>query len=264
MSNKQSEDPSTAGVNGKVEAFFERYAAALLARDAKTLASMYAVPSLIVFPWQSARGQRFSAGRTVLHFLVEQYDGVDLIEKNVSVMAEAPSNVWADVAWSYKRSATRTVLLSARGGGRRLSDRRPYPDVNNVKRGRRRAGRRDLLSGADRAHEHQDGVAEECVAPTSAGHRARRDVAEQARVQSRRGDGRDGHTQPSRARSVEHDGEREEVQPDDGADPDRNEPCFTSRAQDGSAGTGRSEFETDHDRVALRCGRVVQSPSGTS
>jgi hypothetical protein len=37
-------------VNRKVDQFFERCAAALLARDEKTIAQMYAVPSLILFP----------------------------------------------------------------------------------------------------------------------------------------------------------------------------------------------------------------------
>jgi hypothetical protein len=36
--------------NEKVDQFFERYASALLARDAKAIAGMYAVPSLILFP----------------------------------------------------------------------------------------------------------------------------------------------------------------------------------------------------------------------
>ena len=33
--------------------FFDRYAAALLARDEKAIAAMYAVPALILFPGQS-------------------------------------------------------------------------------------------------------------------------------------------------------------------------------------------------------------------
>ena len=37
----------------KVEEFFDRYAAALLARDAKAMAKMYAVPALILFPGNS-------------------------------------------------------------------------------------------------------------------------------------------------------------------------------------------------------------------
>jgi hypothetical protein len=40
-------------INENVDQFFERYAAALLARDAKAVAAMYAVPSLIIFPGKS-------------------------------------------------------------------------------------------------------------------------------------------------------------------------------------------------------------------
>ncbi len=101
MSNEQTENTKTPGVNGKVDAFFEKYAAALLARDAKALASMYAVPALIVFPGNrlavsdSAQSEQFFASSFA------QYDGVDSIEKSISVMGESASGVWADVAWSY-------------------------------------------------------------------------------------------------------------------------------------------------------------------
>ena len=39
---------------GTADGLFERYAAALLARDAAAIASMYAVPSLILFASPSA------------------------------------------------------------------------------------------------------------------------------------------------------------------------------------------------------------------
>lgn len=101
MSNTPSENSTTPDVNAKVEAFFKKYAAALLARDARALASMYAVPSLIVFPGNrlavsdSAQSEQFFASS------FGQYDGVDSITKSISIMGESASGVWADVAWSY-------------------------------------------------------------------------------------------------------------------------------------------------------------------
>ena len=85
----------------RVEVFFERYAAALLARDAAAVAELYAVPALILFPDNpvpvTSRGQteQFFAASWV------QYEGVESVEKRVRILAEAPWSVWADVAWSY-------------------------------------------------------------------------------------------------------------------------------------------------------------------
>ena len=81
--------------------FFERYAAALLARDAKAIAGMYAVPSLILFPGQSIPVS--DAGQTEAFFAAswDQYEGVDTADHEITVMGEAPGSVWADVTWSY-------------------------------------------------------------------------------------------------------------------------------------------------------------------
>jgi hypothetical protein len=84
-----------------VEKFFDRYAAALLARDERTMGQLYAVPALILFPGNSlvvsdaAQTERFFASSWA------QYDGVDAVTKHTNVMAEAPGTVWADVTWSY-------------------------------------------------------------------------------------------------------------------------------------------------------------------
>ncbi|MFC0680019.1 hypothetical protein ACFFGH_19465 [Lysobacter korlensis] len=85
----------------RVEEFFERYAAALLARDARAVADLYAVPALILFPGNpvpvTSRSQteQFFAASWV------QYEGVESVRKRVRILAEAPWSVWADVAWSY-------------------------------------------------------------------------------------------------------------------------------------------------------------------
>ena len=81
--------------------FFDRYTEALLARDETAVARLYAVPALILFPGQSiavadrAQTEEFFGGSW------GQYEGVDDIEKEITIMAEAPGSVWADVVWSY-------------------------------------------------------------------------------------------------------------------------------------------------------------------
>ena len=81
--------------------FFERYAAALLARDEKTIAGMYAVPSLILFPGQSIAVS--DAAQTEQFFASSwgQYEGVDSADSRIVILAETPASVWADVTWSY-------------------------------------------------------------------------------------------------------------------------------------------------------------------
>ncbi|MET0189628.1 MAG: hypothetical protein ABW212_11555 [Pseudonocardia sediminis] len=84
-----------------VHAFFDRYAAALLARDEKSIAGMYAVPSLILFPGHSIPVS--DAAQTEAFFAASwaQYDGVQEAAADVVVMATAPGSVWADVTWTY-------------------------------------------------------------------------------------------------------------------------------------------------------------------
>lgn len=83
------------------EAFFDRYQGALLARDEKAVATMYAVPSLILFPGQSIAVT--DARQTEEFFAAAwgQYDGVDAVEKKIAIMATAPGSVWADVTWYH-------------------------------------------------------------------------------------------------------------------------------------------------------------------
>jgi hypothetical protein len=85
----------------KAHQFFERYAAALLARDEQAIARMYAVPSLILFPGRSIPVSDASQTEEFFAASWSQYDGVDAVDKQVVVMAEAPGSIWADVTWSY-------------------------------------------------------------------------------------------------------------------------------------------------------------------
>ncbi len=88
-------------VDDEVRQFFDRYASALLARDAAAIAGMYAVPSLIVFP--GAVIPVSDAQQTEQFFASSwgQYDGVDEAEPDVRLMGRGPGAVWADVTWSY-------------------------------------------------------------------------------------------------------------------------------------------------------------------
>ena len=81
--------------------FFTRYAAALLARDAKAIASMYAVPSLILFPGQSILVSEATQTEDFFASSWSQYQGVDAIDKQIVIMGKAPGSLWADVTWSY-------------------------------------------------------------------------------------------------------------------------------------------------------------------
>lgn len=85
----------------KVDGFFERYAAALLARDAKAIAGMYAVPSLILFPGTSIPVSDSRQTEEFFASAFSQYAGVDAMEKQTVIMGEAPGTVWADVTWTY-------------------------------------------------------------------------------------------------------------------------------------------------------------------
>ncbi|HSN36168.1 MAG TPA: hypothetical protein VLT34_07450 [Arthrobacter sp.] len=85
----------------KVAGFFDRYALALLARDARAIAGMYAVPSLILFPGTSIPVSDTRQTEEFFSSAFSQYEGVNDVAKRISIMGEAPGTVWADVTWSY-------------------------------------------------------------------------------------------------------------------------------------------------------------------
>jgi ketosteroid isomerase-like protein len=92
---------SMTNTKAAVEEFFARYQAALLARDAATVAQMYAVPGLILFPGNPIAVT--DPGQTEAFFATtwQQYEGIEEVEKNLVIMAEAPGSVWVDVTWTY-------------------------------------------------------------------------------------------------------------------------------------------------------------------
>ena len=81
--------------------FFDRYAAALLARDEASVAALYAVPALILFPGQAIAVSDTKQTEQVFAASWGQYEGVDAIDKKIAVMKEGPGTLWADVIWSY-------------------------------------------------------------------------------------------------------------------------------------------------------------------
>jgi hypothetical protein len=87
--------------NATVTEFFERYAQALLARDERQVARLYAVPGLILFPGQAvavadeAQTERFFASARA------RYDGVTDTHTDLNVVAEAPGTAWVDVTWNH-------------------------------------------------------------------------------------------------------------------------------------------------------------------
>ncbi|MBW0105463.1 hypothetical protein I4I78_23815 [Pseudonocardia sp. KRD-291] len=103
-------------------AFFDRYAAALLARDEKAIGGMYAVPSLIVAPGGSVPVT--DAAQTEAFFAAswDQYEGVQEASPDVVVMARAPGTIWADVTWSYGGRARERFCyqLLSEGDGYRI------------------------------------------------------------------------------------------------------------------------------------------------
>lgn len=85
----------------RAQQFFERYAAALIARDEQAVARMYAVPSLILFPGQSIAVNDAKQTEEFFASSWSQYDGVDAVDMQLAVMGEAPGSLWVDVTWSY-------------------------------------------------------------------------------------------------------------------------------------------------------------------
>ncbi len=83
------------------EQFFDRYAAALLARDAAAIGRLYAVPALILFPGQAVAVSSVEQTEAFFASSWAQYDGVAEIDRQTVIMARAPGSTWADVTWSY-------------------------------------------------------------------------------------------------------------------------------------------------------------------
>ncbi|MBD8079950.1 DUF4440 domain-containing protein [Cellulosimicrobium arenosum] len=102
----------------RAHAFFDRYARALLDRDAAAIADLYAVPALILFPGQSVAVSDRAQTEQFFGAAFGQYEGVTDTRSDVEVVAEAPHSVWADVTWHHDNGATeRFVYQLVETGG---------------------------------------------------------------------------------------------------------------------------------------------------
>ncbi|HEX8508405.1 MAG TPA: hypothetical protein VF635_02750 [Propionibacteriaceae bacterium] len=108
----------TSPTRTAVSDFFDRYAAALLARDARAVAALYAVPALILFPGQAIPVSDASQTEGFFASSWGQYEGVDRVDKNVSIMGSGPGTVWVDVTWTYgDRASEHFCYQLIEGGG---------------------------------------------------------------------------------------------------------------------------------------------------
>ena len=82
-------------------AFFDRYQAALLDRDAARIATMYATPGLILFPETSVAVTNQDQTEQFFTASFGQYEGVAEVDHELTIIAETSHSVWADVTWSY-------------------------------------------------------------------------------------------------------------------------------------------------------------------
>lgn len=83
------------------EAFFDRYRAALLDRDAARIATMYAVPGLVLFPGSSVPVTSEDQTEQFFAASFKYYEGVSEVDLQLRVLAETSHSTWVDVTWSY-------------------------------------------------------------------------------------------------------------------------------------------------------------------
>lgn len=81
--------------------FFDSYARALMDRDEARVATMYAVPSLILFPGQSIAVSDATQTQDFFASSWDQYEGVTQASPDITIVAETSHSVWADVTWRH-------------------------------------------------------------------------------------------------------------------------------------------------------------------
>lgn len=99
--NTAVHDTATGAAREQAKAFFDAYARALLDRDERAIARMYAVPSLILFPGQALAVSE--AAQTAEFFAANwvQYEGVQEASPEITIMGAGAASIWADVSWSF-------------------------------------------------------------------------------------------------------------------------------------------------------------------
>ena len=79
--------------------FFDRYQAALLDRAAAQLATMYAIPSPILFPGSSIPVSDQAQTEQFFTSSFDQYKGVTEVDHKLRIIAETSHSTWAEVTW---------------------------------------------------------------------------------------------------------------------------------------------------------------------
>lgn len=90
--------------------FFADYTKALLERDADTIAGLYAVPALILFPGQSLPVTSREQTREFFTGAFGQYQDVRGADTEITVPAATSHSIWVDVRWRYDTGATERML----------------------------------------------------------------------------------------------------------------------------------------------------------
>lgn len=100
-----------------VDAFFAAYAKALLARDEQAVAELYAVPALILFPGTSIPVTDTAQTAAFFASSWDQYEGVDVAEPTIRILAEGPVGAWADVTWDHGNGPAERFCYQLVAGG---------------------------------------------------------------------------------------------------------------------------------------------------
>lgn len=89
------------GTDQEVQTFFDTYAQALLDRDEKAVARLYAVPALILFPGHSVAVSEAAQTEAFFGAAWQQYEGVEVATPSIHVLTQTDHSVWADVTWYH-------------------------------------------------------------------------------------------------------------------------------------------------------------------
>lgn len=81
--------------------FFDAYAAAMLARDAKAIADLYTVPALVEFPGQAVAVSEPLQTEQFFAASFAQYEDVQDVTAAVTTVATTGHSAWVEVSWSY-------------------------------------------------------------------------------------------------------------------------------------------------------------------
>ena len=93
-----------------VTEFFDRYRGALMARDERRVAAMYAVPGLILFPGQPVAVADQAQTEQFFGSAWGQYEGVTDTHTEITVVAETTGSVWADVTWHHEGAPAERLM----------------------------------------------------------------------------------------------------------------------------------------------------------